>query len=46
VPGVSLAVPVANEDEIRQHEAMLELINKSSGGKAVWRSLDAPPERG
>ena len=41
VPGVSLAVPVANEDEMRQHEAMLELISKSSGGKAVWRALEA-----
>jgi len=41
VPGVSLAVPVANEDEMRQHEVMLELISKSSGGKAVWRALEA-----
>lgn len=39
-PGVTLVIPVASEDEISRHEAMLDLINKSSGGKAVWRSLD------
>ena len=25
-------------EELRQHEAMLDLIHKSSGGKAVWRA--------
>jgi DNA polymerase-3 subunit epsilon len=37
-PGVTLAVPAANPDELRQHEAMLDLIHKSSGGKTVWRA--------
>jgi DNA polymerase-3 subunit epsilon len=37
-PGVALAVPVADAEELRQHEAMLDLIQKSSGGKAVWRA--------
>jgi len=37
-PGLALAVPVADPDELRQHEAMLDLIQKSSGGKAVWRA--------
>jgi DNA polymerase-3 subunit epsilon len=41
IPGVSLSVPVASADEVRQHDAMLELINKSSGGRAVWLSLEA-----
>lgn len=38
VPGVALAVPVADADELRQHEAMLDLIHKASGGKAIWRA--------
>jgi len=36
--GVALVVPEADPDEMRQHEAMLDLIHKSSGGKAVWRA--------
>ena len=36
-PGISLVVAAADPDELRQHEAMLDLIHKSSGGKAVWR---------
>jgi DNA polymerase III subunit epsilon len=36
-PGVTLVVAAADTDELRQHEAMLDLIHKSSGGKAVWR---------
>jgi len=36
--GVALAEPVASSEELRQHEAMLDLIQKASGGKAVWRS--------
>jgi len=36
-PGVSLMVTTADADELRQHEAMLDLIVKASGGKAVWR---------
>src|SRR5690349_14889147 len=40
-PGVALSVPVPSADELRQHQAMLELINKSSGGKTVWTRLEA-----
>ena len=40
-PGLQLAVPRADADELRQHEAMLDLIQKSSGGKAVWRAEPA-----
>jgi DNA polymerase-3 subunit epsilon len=36
-PGVALNVTAADTEELRQHEAMLDLIHKSSGGKAVWR---------
>ena len=36
--GVALAEPVASSEELRQHEAMLDLIQKASDGKAVWRS--------
>ncbi len=36
--GVSLTVAVADDEELRQHEAMLDLISKSSGGKTVWRA--------
>jgi DNA polymerase-3 subunit epsilon len=36
-PGVTLNVTTANPDELQRHEAMLDLIHKSSGGKAVWR---------
>jgi DNA polymerase-3 subunit epsilon len=36
-PGVTLPVTAANPDELQRHEAMLDLIHKSSGGKAVWR---------
>ena len=36
-PGVALIVIPADTEELRQHEAMLDLIHKSSGGKAVWR---------
>lgn len=36
-PGITLTVPVATEEELRQHEAMLDLLQKSSGGKTVWR---------
>ena len=36
-PGVTLHVTPADAEELQRHEAMLDLINKSSGGKAVWR---------
>ena len=38
-PGITLARDRrAIADELRQHEAMLDLIDKASGGKAVWRA--------
>jgi DNA polymerase-3 subunit epsilon len=37
--------PRGDADELRQHEAMLELIHKASGGKALWRRrLRAMPQ--
>jgi DNA polymerase III subunit epsilon len=36
-PGIQLPMPVASADELRQHEAMLDLIHKASGGKVLWR---------
>jgi len=36
-PGAVLAVPPANEEELRQHDSMLDLIHKASGGKVLWR---------
>jgi len=36
--GITLNVAAADSDELRQHEAMLDLIHKSSGGKTVWRA--------
>jgi DNA polymerase-3 subunit epsilon len=44
--GITLAVPMPSEDEIRQHEAMLALVDKASGGKLLWRqpsTVDADP---
>jgi len=40
-PGVALSVPAVTDDELRQHESMLDLIQKASGGKAVWRAAAA-----
>src|SRR5690348_15589430 len=40
-PGITLAIPRADAEELRQHEAMLDLIQKSSGGKAIWRAEPA-----
>jgi hypothetical protein len=31
-------VPLPDAEELRQHEAMLDLLQKSSGGKVVWRA--------
>jgi len=36
-PGIALAVPAPDEDELRQHESLLDVIHKSSGGKTVFR---------
>jgi DNA polymerase-3 subunit epsilon len=40
VAGIPLAVPAANLEELERHEAMLDLIHKASGGKAVWRAVE------
>jgi len=37
--GIALAVPACSADELERHEAMLDLIHKASGGKAVWRAV-------
>jgi len=35
--GVALVVPLPGDEELRQHEALLDLIHKASGGKVLWR---------
>jgi DNA polymerase III subunit epsilon len=45
-PGIALLVTAADPGELRQHEAMLDLIHKSSGGKTVWRAGQAPDAPG
>ena len=42
-PGIQLAVPAANAEELRLHEALLDQIHKASGGKTLWR-LESEPE--
>jgi DNA polymerase-3 subunit epsilon len=36
--GVALAMPQATAEELKSHESMLDLIQKASHGKAVWRA--------
>ncbi len=38
----ALPVLVANEQELAAHEDVLGQLDKASGGKTVWRNLDAP----
>jgi DNA polymerase III subunit epsilon len=45
-PGIALAVPMASSDELERHESMLDLIQKSSGGKTVWRATFASESDG
>ena len=45
-PGIELPVPEATADELRQHEALLDVIHKASGGKALWRLETAPQSDG
>jgi len=40
--GIILVVPEADADELQRHESMLDLIQKSSGGRAVWRVASTP----
>ena len=35
--GIKLPVTEASAEELRQHEALLDVIQKASGGKALWR---------
>ena len=44
-PGMKLCVPIATDDEVKRHEAMLDLLVKASGGKVLWRD-GAPAEDG
>ena len=37
-----LAVIDANDDELAAHEVILKELDKSSGGKTVWRATEAP----
>jgi len=32
----------ADEDELAQHEQRLDALDKSAGGKSVWRQLIEP----
>jgi DNA polymerase-3 subunit epsilon len=34
--GITLVVPEASPDELRQHDSLLALIDKASGGKTLW----------
>ena len=34
-----LRVPRASEEELAAHERMLTVIDKSSGGKTIWKQL-------
>jgi DNA polymerase-3 subunit epsilon len=41
--GIRLPTPVPTGEELRQHEAMLDIVHKASGGKVIWR-LPPPPD--
>jgi len=45
-PGIKLPVSEASAEELRQHEALLDVIQKASGGKALWRLETVPPVDG
>ena len=40
--GITITVPAASDEELRQHEALLAIIDKASGGKLLWRQPSAP----
>lgn len=42
--GITLAVPAASDEELRQHDALLALIDKASGGKTLWQRSPAGTE--
>ena len=41
-PSVPLAVVVATPEELAAHEALLDLIAKSAGGRCLWRTGNTP----
>jgi len=40
--GITLSVPGATAEELRQHESLLDQIQKASAGKVLWRQGSAP----
>ncbi len=40
--GIQLPMPEPTGDELRRHEAMLDIVHKASGGKAIWRQATLP----
>jgi DNA polymerase-3 subunit epsilon len=40
-PSVALRVLEASEEELRAHSALLDTIAKASGGRCMWRQLEA-----
>jgi DNA polymerase-3 subunit epsilon len=43
-PVGTLLVRRANLEELQAHQAMLELLDKKSGGKTAWRQFEPAPE--
>ncbi len=41
-PGMVLTVTCATSDELAEHEALMDLVQKASGGKALWRMNPSP----
>lgn len=37
-PGIKLLVPVATDEELARHESLLDVVQKTSGGKTLWRA--------
>jgi DNA polymerase III subunit epsilon len=43
-PAGTLVVRRATAEELQAHQAMLELLDKKSGGRTAWRELESAPE--
>jgi len=43
-PVGTLVVRCANMEELQAHQVMLELLDRKSGGKTVWRRFETAPE--
>jgi DNA polymerase-3 subunit epsilon len=43
-PVGTLVVLRATEEELQAHQAMLQLLDKKSGGKTAWRLFEPAPE--